>query len=953
LNYSNNRKVTIDYFQILPCGAKEIRLSFKSLKFRDANDKLRIYDGKDESGMLITPSQGINGSNQNTYRNQIFKATSGSMYITFESNNSGNDSGIIAVWESDLLPPQKPKSKWNTQFNPAAIGTTVDFISDVSAQGNVEYEWLLDQNPFTSVAKDFSYIFTTSTTYEVCLAVNTCNGGDTFCNNITIFTPQAPGSLDYVASNVRPKVNDLVKITTSSDYANMFDWSIFPTTFTYENGTSASSKNPELKFLVGGPYTFTLRAWNSDGGKTATEKKLIKNKYVIALDYCIPPVDLLSSDVGINNVNLSYNSTTLLDNQTTSGAAAYTDYSESMKTKLTYGATYDLMVSRKTNSNQVNYKAWIDFNIDGDFDDVGEEILNSGAISGNSASQSFTVPNISASFEGITKMRVGVAYGNFSNTPCGVNVVGEFEDYGIELANDMKIPVITLIGADTVRVEKGTSKTSCYQEVAGKTSGTYYCEDGTEGDITNKVIVTTDLDCLVPGIYTFEFNAQDASGNKALTRTRTVIVVLDKTPPVLTLNGSTPYTVEQCDPFTDPGAIADDFIDKDLTSAIIVSGSVNTSVVGTYTLTYTVSDAQGNTSSLDRIVNVVDTKAPHIRKVGVNITNNAVVDIQIGSVFVDDIYSEDVCNGIINIVKTPGFNGPVNTGVRATYPVTYTSMDPSGNKAVEDGFVINYKVDDYIAPSIMLNTDDTIIHDVNNPYASRPVTVLDNYYPLNKLSLTKYGTVDAYTLGTYTETYSATDESGNTATKVRTIKVVDRIAPSILAPAVSVCVGTPFWAMSGIKVQDNYYSPTVLMPLVKVLSHNVNIWEAGVYNINYELSDPSGNAAQWVSRTIYVEYPPNCQNTFTGVEKIKLADAVSIFPNPTAGEITVGYTLTNGAPLNIEVFNAVGVKVAELKNLKGGFGTQRVDLGAFGSGTYLVRLTNNGESATKQIVVAH
>ena len=55
-------------------------------------------------------------------------------------------------------------------------------------------------------------------------------------------------------------------------------------------------------------------------------------------------------------------------------------------------------------------------------------------------------------------------------------------------------------------------------------------------------------------------------------------------------------------------------------------------------------------------------------------------------------------------------------------------------------------MDDYIAPVIDLNTDDTILHDVNEPYYSRAVTVSDNYYPLNKLSVTKTGTVDPYTL---------------------------------------------------------------------------------------------------------------------------------------------------------------------------------------------------------------
>ena len=48
--------------------------------------------------------------------------------------------------------------------------------------------------------------------------------------------------------------------------------------------------------------------------------------------------------------------------------------------------------------------------------------------------------------------------------------------------------------------------------------------------------------------------------------------------------------------------------------------------------------------------------------------------------------------------------------------MTYYSTDVHGNKAVEDGYTINYKVDDYIAPEITLNTSDTVVHDVNNYY---------------------------------------------------------------------------------------------------------------------------------------------------------------------------------------------------------------------------------------------
>jgi hypothetical protein len=545
-------------------------------------------------------------------------------------------------------------------------------------------------------------------------------------------------------------------------------------------------------------------------------------------------------------------------------------------------------------------------------------------------------------------LRVASSYGNFSNVPCGVNTVGEYEDYGITLANDGSAPVITLVGKDTLYVERTGTANGCWAEVA-KT--TYSASDPTEGDMTSKVVVNSDLDCTIPGIYSIEFNVSDASGNAAATKRRTVYVVLDRTAPTLTLNGNAVETVEQCGTYNEPGAIATDAVDGNLTTAIIVSGSVNTSKVGDYTLTYTVSDAQGNTSVKTRTVQVRDTKKPGIYSVGSRIVNNTIVKVQINSVFVDNIYAQDDCNGAINITKTPGFNGPVNTAIRATYPVVYTAVDPNGNDADENGYVINYQVDDYIAPVVSLNTESNIIHDVNTPYVSRDVTVSDNFYPLNKVSVVKTGSVDPYTLGTYTESYTATDESGNSTTAVRTVNVVDRVAPQILAPAMNVCVGTPFWAMSGLVISDNYYSPATLAPLVSVLNHNINIWEAGVYYINYTLTDPSGNKAMMVTRPVFVNYPPNCQNTYLSTANISLDEAVSVFPNPTSGKVTLSYMLQNSKPVSVEVFNVSGSKVASFNNLKSGLGHTEINLAQFGNGVYMIRLSNDGQTTTKRVVV--
>jgi hypothetical protein len=63
-------------------------------------------------------------------------------------------------------------------------------------------------------------------------------------------------------------------------------------------------------------------------------------------------------------------------------------------------------------------------------------------------------------------------------------------------------------------------------------------------------------------------------------------------------------TVTQGSTYAEQGATALDTVDGDLTSHIQITGTVDTSTVGTYTLSYTVSDAAGNSTMVTRSVGV-------------------------------------------------------------------------------------------------------------------------------------------------------------------------------------------------------------------------------------------------------------------------------------------------------------------------------------------------------------
>ncbi len=78
----------------------------------------------------------------------------------------------------------------------------------------------------------------------------------------------------------------------------------------------------------------------------------------------------------------------------------------------------------------------------------------------------------------------------------------------------------------------------------------------------------------------------------------------DRAAPELQLIGAATITLAAGEPYVEPGATAVDDIDGDITNLIEISGTVNTTAVGTQTLTYRVADRAGNTSSAVRTIKI-------------------------------------------------------------------------------------------------------------------------------------------------------------------------------------------------------------------------------------------------------------------------------------------------------------------------------------------------------------
>ena len=76
--------------------------------------------------------------------------------------------------------------------------------------------------------------------------------------------------------------------------------------------------------------------------------------------------------------------------------------------------------------------------------------------------------------------------------------------------------------------------------------------------------------------------------------------------PAITLNGDSTINLAVGDSYTDAGATANDSLDGNITSKIVVVNPVDTSTVGTYHITYNVTDSSGNSAQqVTRTINVL------------------------------------------------------------------------------------------------------------------------------------------------------------------------------------------------------------------------------------------------------------------------------------------------------------------------------------------------------------
>jgi len=280
------------------------------------------------------------------------------------------------------------------------------------------------------------------------------------------------------------------------------------------------------------------------------------------------------------------------------------------------------------------------------------------------------------------------------------NSWGAFAVQTASLAADSVAPVITLTGGNETVI----------QGVSWFEPG-FSATDNVDGDITGSVVVGgDDVSTAIINVYTLTYDVSDAAGNPATQRTRVITVVAaDTVPPAIALTGGN-QTVVQGNSWSEPGFSATDDVDGDITGNVVVSGdTVNTGVVGVYTVRYDVSDAAGNPATQrTRVITVAaaDTTIPVI-----NLSGLSTVLLAVGSAYVEPGYSAtDNVDGDItaNVVVTG------NVGVTAgDYLLYYNVSDAAGNPATEA--VRTVTLYDILPETIQANPASTERYAQNGP----------------------------------------------------------------------------------------------------------------------------------------------------------------------------------------------------------------------------------------------
>lgn len=266
---------------------------------------------------------------------------------------------------------------------------------------------------------------------------------------------------------------------------------------------------------------------------------------------------------------------------------------------------------------------------------------------------------------------------------------------------DIKIPVITLLGSDTIQLPEGITIQEfepTYQEPG------YSAEDDRDGTITHKVVVSG-FQQLNPKYWYITYDVTDSAGNAAATVRRYFDTGLPETvqlPVIDLIYGDSVIQLIQGSPWEEPGYIASDITDGDITDNVIVDSSNlidNMATIGTYTIIYEVTNSAGGTARKTRLVSVTDNPYDIVPPVITLLGRNPDTTLAGGTAYVDP-GATALDNKDGDLTDQITVSGEVNLKEMGKYTLTYSCKDAAGLRGTATRTV--YVVRDTLTTDILI-----------------------------------------------------------------------------------------------------------------------------------------------------------------------------------------------------------------------------------------------------------
>jgi M6 family metalloprotease-like protein len=466
---------------------------------------------------------------------------------------------------------------------------------DVEEADNVRSTATYTADPFPGTANKTSFTDTTIPSSKSWANANTNKPVTNIAENTGLIyfdfmggsgSASITANFTFIANGLSVDFTDtsIASSTTITDW----DWD-------FGDGNTSTAQNPSHTYAANGTYTVSLTASDSGTTTDTTSKPVTVDSSVF--NYCNSEGTDYSYE-WIGNVTVG-------DVNNSSGSAGYTDF-----TYITCNVTESENVSVSITpvfSGTVyteHCKIYIDYNLDGDFEDAGEQVFYQ--VGTSTVTGSFTVPT---GISGVTRMRVSMKYDS-EQTACETFAYGEVEDYTINISGGTVVPPVANFSASATVITQGDTVNFTDLSTNTPTSWAWTFDGGTPGTSTAQ---NPSVTYNTAGTYTVQLIATNSAGSDTELKVDFITVNAPPAPVANFTASATTIDETQSVTFTDTSANAPDTWDWTFEGGTPATSTARNPIVtyntaGTYTVTLVATNDSG--SDTETKIDYITVNAP-------------------------------------------------------------------------------------------------------------------------------------------------------------------------------------------------------------------------------------------------------------------------------------------------------------------------------------------------------